>query len=238
MKTHLLLLVLAIVCAGYGATAAFGGDPRFTDFQIIAAPSTSTNSVRTNRSFVTMDTLEDKHKLAFGDKLSFRIIEDQEDPNEKMEPKPLVVTDHGDVEVPYIGLFPASGKTCKQLAQEIKKELEKDYYRKATVIIGLDFLAKSAGKVYVLGEVRVTGPVEIPGDESFTAGKAILRAGGFTTYSDKRHVKVTRKADSANGKPQTLVVNVAEILEKGKSELDITVDAGDIIFVPSRLISF
>jgi polysaccharide biosynthesis/export protein len=207
----------------------------------VGAPSQAaapTNSVQTNTAFATMDTLDNTHKLALGDRLSFRIMEDQEDPNEKAEPKSLVVTDHGEVEVPYIGRFPAVGKTCRQLACEIKTELEKDYYYQATVIIGLDLLAKTAGKVYVLGEVRVTGPVEIPGDETFTAGKAILRAGGFTTYSDKRHVKLTRKGDSAGHRPQTLVVNLADVLEKGMAEKDLSVEPGDVIFVPSRLINF
>jgi len=184
-----------------------------------------------------METMDDKHKLALGDQLTFRIIEDQEDPNEKMEPKPMLVGDRGEVEVPYIGPFPAVGKTSKQLAREIKTELEKKYYYQATVLISLALLTKTTGKVYVLGEVRLTGPVDMPGDEVLTVGKAILRAGGFTTYSDKRHVKVTRKGDGASAKTQTLVVDVADILEKGNIDKDLTVETGDVIFVPTRLIN-
>ena len=208
--------------------------------QLVPSPAAAayTNTAPTNTAFVTMATLDDSHKLALGDKLSFRIIEDQEDPTEKTEPKPLVVADHGELEVPYIGRFPAVGKTCRQLAREIKTELEKDYYRRATVIIGLDLLAKSNGRVYVLGEVRVTGAVEIPGDERLTAGKAVLRAGGFTKYSDKRHVKVTREGDPGEGKPRTLIVNLADVLEKGMAEKDISVGSGDVIYVPTRLINF
>ncbi len=192
----------------------------------------------TNTAFVTMATLDDNHKLALGDKLSFRIIEDQEDPAEKTEPKPLVVADHGEVEVPYIGRFPAVGKTCRQLAREIKTELEKDYYYRATIIIGLDSLAKSNGRVYVLGEVRVTGAVEIPGDERLTAGKAVLRAGGFTKYSDKRHVKVTREGNPGGEKPSTRIVNLADVLEKGMADKDVSIESGDVIYVPTRLINF
>ena len=70
--------------------------------------------------------LDDKHKLTIGDRLSFRIVEDEEDP------KPLFVTDSGDLEVPYIGRVPAENKTCRQLAAEIKTALEKEYYYQAT----------------------------------------------------------------------------------------------------------
>jgi len=190
-----------------------------------------------SNAFATMDTLDDKHKLTLGDKLSFRIVEDQEDPKELMDPKPLVVTDHGDVEVPYIGRFPAVGKTCKQLSREIKVELEKKYYYQATVMIGLDQFTKTTGKVYVLGEVRLTGMIEMPGDETLTVGKAVLRAGGFTNYADKRNVKVTRKSDSG-AKTQTIVVNLTEVFEKGRADKDVEIQPGDLIFVPSRLINF
>jgi polysaccharide export outer membrane protein len=186
-----------------------------------------------------MGTLDDKHKLALGDRLSFRIVEDQEDPRETLDPKPPVpVTDSGDVEVPYIGRFPAVGKSCKQLAREIKTELEKKYYYQATVIIALDLVTKSGGRVYLVGQLRACGAVEIPGDEVFTLSKAILRAGGFTEYADQRHVKVTRNAPEAANKTQTFIVNVNEVFQKGKTASDMKLEPGDLIFVPSRLITF
>jgi len=88
------------------------------------------------------------------------------------------VTDSGDVELPYIGRFPALDKTCKQLATELKGELEKEYYYKATVIVAVDIKSKSRGKVYLVGQLRMAGPQDIPSDEVFTLGKAITRAGG------------------------------------------------------------
>ena len=80
--------------------------PSTLNSQLPERPPTSGSN-----TFATMATLDDKHKLTLGDKLSFRILEDQEDPEESMDPKPLIVTDHGDVEVPYINRFPAVGKS-------------------------------------------------------------------------------------------------------------------------------
>ena len=177
-----------------------------------------------------MDSLDDTHKLAIGDHLSFRIVEDEEDP------KPLVVTDVGDVEFPYLGRFPAVGKSCKELASALKAELEKKYYYQVTVLLGVDTMTKSRGKVYLVGPVRMPGPQDIPSDEVFTLTKAILRAGGLTDYADKKNVRVTRK--SAGGSDQILKVNVSEILDKGKTETDLKLEAGDLIVVPERLIRF
>ena len=73
-------------------------------------------------------------------------------------------------------------KAIYKAAEELKGLLEKEYYYRATVIIGLDQASKILGKVYVLGPVRNQGPVEIPANETFTAGKAILRAGGFGDF--------------------------------------------------------
>ena len=175
---------------------------------------------------------------AIGDKLSFRILEDLDDPSEPLEPKPLFVTDSGDIEIPYLGRVPAENKTCKQLAREIKTALEKEYYFQATVILAVDFMTKSRGRVYLVGPVRVPGPQEIPSDEVLTLSKAILRAGGFGDYADKHKVRVTRKGAAAGGQDQVLTVDVGEILEKGKTESDLPLQPGDLIYVPERLIRF
>jgi protein involved in polysaccharide export with SLBB domain len=238
-----------------------------------AAATHLSQPATTNAAFV----LDDKHKLAVGDVLSFRIVEDGDDPNENPRDvrKPaFFVTDSGDLEVPYIGRVPAENKTCRQLAAEIKAALEKEYYYQATVIIAVDVMTKAThGRVYLVGAVRLQGAVEMPGDESLTLSKAILRAGGFTDYADRRHVKVTRKGDSvkdavdmddlaktATNKPaagkettgkratakdatgkddkKSFVVDVGEIFDKGKIETDLTLEAGDLIYVPDRLIRF
>ena len=179
-----------------------------------------------------MDALDDKHLLAIGDRLSFRIVEDEEDP------KPLSVTDSGDLEVPYIGRFPAQGKSCKELALALKAALEKEYYYQATVIVAVDLMARSRGKVYLIGPVRQPGPQEIPSDEILTLSKAILRAGGFSDFADKHNVRVTRKAGGVGGADQTFKVDVAAILEKGKTEKDLPLEAGDFIYVSERTFRF
>src|ERR1035441_9454998 len=197
-----------------------------------SAVSQATTNLSLAASTNSMDALDDQHKLAIGDRLSFRIVEDEEDP------KPLLVTDSGDLELPYLGRFPAVGRTCKQLARQLKTELEKEYYFQATVIIAVDIMTKSRGKVYLVGPVRSPGPQEIPSDEVLTLSKAILRAGGFGHYADKHKVRVTRKGAGAGGQDQVLTIDVAEILEKGKTESDLPLEPGDLIYVPERLIRF
>jgi protein involved in polysaccharide export with SLBB domain len=181
----------------------------------------------------SMDSLDDKQKLGVGDRVTFRVVEDQEDP------KPLTVTDAGELDVPELGLVSAAGKTCKQLAFEIKPKLEQTTYYHATVIIGIDLLNKtmSGRRAYVSGQVLKAGPQEIPAGETWTVTKAILRAGGFTDFADEKHVRLVR--GGSKGVPgKTLILNVDEVLKKGRTDLDQSVEPEDLIYVPARALNF
>jgi protein involved in polysaccharide export with SLBB domain len=177
------------------------------------------------------------YKLRAGDTVSFQILEDRVW-NSLDVPKPLVVTDSGELDVPYIGRVMAVDKNCKQLAEEIKTSLEKDYYNKATVILSLNVANRLLGKVYIWGQVRSQGALEVQLNENLKAGQAILKAGGFADFANKNRVQVVRAATGANGEKQTFNLDMEQILEKGQTEKDITLQPGDLIIVPSRLINF
>ena len=182
-----------------------------------------------------MAALDDTKKLGPGDIVTYRVLEDQD------ETKALVISDTGDLDAPYLGFVQAVKKTPKQLAFDIKARLEKQSYRRATVIINLQEINKKRilGKIYVSGQVRQSGSQEIPDDEVFTVSKAILKAGGFSDFADKRKVRLIR-AGIQGGTPgeNTRVINIEDIWEKGKTANDVPVQADDIIFVPKKTVNF
>jgi protein involved in polysaccharide export with SLBB domain len=185
-------------------------------------PVTST-VMRTN----SMSVLDDKKRLGSNDYVSFRVVEDRDE-----ESQHLRVNDNGELEVPYIGLVPAKGRTCRELAYAIKAALEKEYYYHATVILAIERVSeKSRGRIYVYGSVKGQGPQEIPADESYTVSKAIIRAGGFGDFANKRKVKVTRK----NG--QDFTIDLKRVIEEGRTDEDMVLQPDDQIYVPQRLIN-
>src|SRR5438067_11099217 len=185
-------------------------------------PTTST-VMRTN----SMSVLDDKKRLGPNDYVSFRVVEDRDE-----ESQHLRVNDNGELEVPYIGLVPAQGRTCRDLAYSIKGALEKEYYYHATVILAIERVSeKSRGRIYVYGSVKGQGPQEIPADESYTVSKAIIRAGGFGDFANKRKVKVTRK----NG--QDFTIDLKRVIEEGRTDEDMVLQPDDQIYVPQRLIN-
>ena len=215
--------------------------PPATPPQTVAPASASTNTdevstnvdeVATNADDVLtngMEALDDTYKLAVGDTITFQITEDED------EPQSIAVEDSGDVEIPYVGRYPATGKTCKELARQLKKQLEKKYYYQATVIVSVDTMI-THGVVYVIGGVKAPGPMEMPKDDVLTVSKAILRAGGFDDFADEKRVRVTRKTDG--GTNEVITVNVSQVLDKGQTWNDVNAKPGDLIYVPEKTVRF
>ncbi len=180
----------------------------------------------------SIDALNDQTKLKPGDQVSYRVIEEQEP-----EPNLLTVSPTGDVEVPLLGHFPASGKTCRQLATQLKPLLEKDYFYKATVIVAINSLSTTPiGNVYLTGQVKQQGAIPIPPNEVLTVSRAVLLDGGLADFADRRRVRLLHH--NADGTTTTTIVDLKEILDRGKSQKDPVVQDGDTIDVPQRLINF
>jgi protein involved in polysaccharide export with SLBB domain len=244
-----LLLAAAIVFVASELRAADSDFPNFPPVSPAVASHTSaslpqppvmsasvmTNTVAAdataNTSTNPMDALDDQYRLAVGDSIDYQVLEDKEDPDDSGEAQSIVVTDSGDVQVPYVGRYSAEGKTCKELANQLKLELEKKYYYKATVIISVKSMT-SKGVIYVMGGVKVPGPLELPRDEELTISKAVMRAGGFDDFADGKHVQVTRKTES--GTNDVFTVNVSAVLDKHKIEDDQNAEPGDFIYVPEK----
>jgi polysaccharide export outer membrane protein len=188
--------------------------------------------------------LDDKHKLLAGDRLTFHIQEDRifeyrtrDQPRDPNAPTQLLlsVTDSGELNVPYIGLVTVGGKTCREAAAEIRKLLEKDYYYKATVVLGLDQATKVVGHYYIYGYIKNPGGFVLPLDQTLTVGKAISLAGGFSDFASKKDVKIIRTVD---GQKQTMEVNLVDILEKGRIEKDVPLLPDDYIYVGKKFINW
>jgi protein involved in polysaccharide export with SLBB domain len=200
---------------GYGAPAAlsYGSPGGYME------PSTAAAAADPSR------------KLQPGDQLSFKIEEDR-DPSTV-----LVVSQSGDVIVePLPQAVRVTNLTVTGAAAEIKRLLERDYYHRASVRLNLEKAGVTPiGMVTLSGAVNRVGPVPLWADRPMTVSNAILTAGGFGKFADDRKVKVTRSGRGGTS-AETIIVDVKDIITKGRPELDPQVQDGDRIFVPERWI--
>jgi polysaccharide export outer membrane protein len=192
--------------------------------------SSLTNSINTPASLSSY-VPDDKYKLRIGDKVSLAILEDRDPPWNR------VVTDSGELDIPYIGRVAAADKTCKELAGELKVMLEKELYKHATVVLALDEANKLWGRIYVYGAVKKQGRIEVQMQENITASKAILEAEGFGDFANKKRVKVIR-GGSLTAPKKTIELNMYDILERGMVEKDLPLEPEDCVVVPSLSVNF
>ncbi len=86
-------------------------------------------------------------------------------------------------------------------------------------------------KVYVFGQVRSPGALEVKKSNLPTLIQAIAQAGGFSDRAAKGRVVIKRKNEE--GKEEEIKVNVKAIM-KGKKD-DIQLKENDVVFVPETI---
>lgn len=218
------------------ALASYAQDPGFrtpdSSSATRAANPTSGGSVNAGAAMLTsMDVLDNNRPISPGDTISIRILEDR---REALQQKVAVT---GEVQAPYVGLITARGKTCRDLAFSLKRELEKNFFKNATVVIAIDQLNPDDQirerevdlEFYVMfGFVAKQGKYDLPSNEDISISQAILRAGGFAQFANKEKVKVIRKTPQGN---KTILVNVDGIMRRGDLERDIFIRKDDVIIV-------
>jgi protein involved in polysaccharide export with SLBB domain len=170
-----------------------------------------------------MEAVDPDKRLSPGDQVTLEIVEDKDGG------LPRIITATGELDVFPLGRVHVGGKTTREAESEIKRRLEVDYYHRATVKLSIDRVSPTivkAGQIYLSGEVRAVGPLELVAGTPLKLSEAILSAGGFGPWAEERKVQVTRR----NG--QREIVDVKDIIKNGKLEKDITLQDGDRVHVP------
>jgi protein involved in polysaccharide export with SLBB domain len=165
-------------------------------------------------------------KLTAGDIITVEIKEDH-------DPVLItVVTDTGEVELNGLGRVYVAGRSSTEAAAVVATYLKQKFYHQATVEIGIK--TKVGGPENRHFKVVVSGKVGRPGPQFFTAAnplkltEAVIVA-GTTLYSELRKIRLTRGGQSVEH-------NVEKIIKEGRTDLDVVLRDGDVIYVPPKSI--
>ena len=141
----------------------------------------------------------------------------------------LRISGTGTVTFPLVGNIKIAGFSLEQAEQKLAERLTA-YLKQPQV----SMLVKEYGNktVYVLGQVSKPGAIQIPPEKQLTVLEAVTSVGGFTDIANTSKVRVLRVED---GKQQSMDVDVSQIMKQGNKSLDITLQPGDVIFVPQSL---
>jgi polysaccharide export outer membrane protein len=146
------------------------------------------------------------------------------------------VLDGGNIIFPKIGRIQVAGKTSPEIETLIKKLLETNQLRTATVMVERPAQPRTAGAtsktIFISGNVGSPGrhTVGFVGNMRPTVYQAIIDAGGVTRFADQNHILVTRH--NPDGHMSRFKVDAQKI--RDGSIPDVPIEDGDMIFVPEK----
>ena len=146
----------------------------------------------------------------------------------------LRIPKDGKIPFPLIGSVQAAGKTQADVEQIIRKKLEADYLREASVTVTVKEYAKRW--VFVVGGVTKPDAYELAFNSRMTILQLVAHAGGFTDRAYKEYVQLVRRYGPDDRKVISLsLVEVEKELAKGEPEADLELWPDDLVVIPSAL---
>lgn len=171
-------------------------------------------------------------RLNYTDKMTVMI---QEDPMKGAAPQEAFVNAEGNILFQISRGFddsiiiPARGRTVAEVKQDLKTELEKKYYKTATITLLSKSAAAKASTVYLLGEVQAHSVI-IPPGETLTIFQAIVKAGP-SEFANLKKIALSR-VDPVSGERKIQSIDFDAIKRgRSKKEDDIELRDGDRIEV-------
>jgi polysaccharide export outer membrane protein len=142
----------------------------------------------------------------------------------------------GSFNFPLIGRVQAGGLTLRAIETELKKKLADGYFKNPQLTVAVDTYRSQ--RVFVVGEVRVPGPVTLTGNMSLI--EALSRAGSTTpTASTEAVIVRAPEGKTASGPVLPGQSNATEIvrvnlqdLQSGGTAKNVMLRDGDTVFVP------
>ncbi len=142
----------------------------------------------------------------------------------------FVIGPDGRIQYSYLGDLPAAGQTKEEFSAALTKELEQ-YVRVPEVSVTI--IGYHSKAIYILGGVGSPGKYFLSGD-TIRLRDAIFGAGLPTRAASFRHVYII---EPDLQKPTYQVVNLYEVLYKGRMEDNIELHSGNIVVVPTTVLS-
>lgn len=144
--------------------------------------------------------------------------------------KTVRISPDGLISFPLLGSLKVKGNTVTELQNLLERRLSEDYLVNPQVSIYVK--EYRSRKIFMLGEVMRPGVQELTGP--MTLLEAISRAGGIKKAAGKTAI-ISRPSNPANADNDNSVpvkVDLTQLLEKGDTQLNISLEEGYIIHIP------
>jgi len=143
----------------------------------------------------------------------------------------LRVSQEHTIVMPLIGVVDLKKRTVREAELLIASLYNADYL--VNPQINITVVEYSPRTVNVLGAVNNPGSVLIPPEHNLSLLDVIARSGGFSRLANRGKLSLTRIM--ADGETQNFTIN-GDQLVSGDASSSWTVQDGDVVFVPERVL--
>lgn len=171
-----------------------------------------------------------------GDRLTITVLED---PNLNSQ---VLVRPDGRITLPIAGAILVNGLSPEQIQAIIRERLSPSFSVVPTVNVALSSTAlPNVGpaaavtpvSIYVLGQVTNPGAIQVTPPQKLNVLQALAQAGGLTQFGKGEAIQI-RRVNAETGEETIFAFNYGELEEGRTLTANITLEEGDVIFVPER----
>ncbi|MCP3734456.1 polysaccharide export protein [Sphingomonas sp. RP10(2022)] len=138
----------------------------------------------------------------------------------------------GRITTPLINDMPAVGKTPSILAADIKKALSQYVTDPRVSVIVENFSGTYSQQVRIIGATEK--PASIAYRANMTLLDAMIAVGGLNQYAAGNKAKLVRH-DRDTGEQHEYKLQIADLLKKGDSSANVSLQPGDVIIIPESM---
>jgi polysaccharide export outer membrane protein len=175
-----------------------------------------------------LEVLNGKYKVSPPD-----VIEIVVSDNPELTTRSIIRPD-GNVFIPLLGDIYVEGLTPLEVRKKIHQLLGRYLKGLPEESISVQILGFNSKRVYVYG--YGSGMVALPFTGDLTVLDAVTQSGMLMSYSNKRKIKVVRGESDPAKKPQSLVLNMNDIVKKGRTENNIVLRPNDVVYIPPTIL--
>ena len=140
--------------------------------------------------------------------------------------KEVRISARGFATLPLVGPVELKGLTTREAEQRIEDLYRTKYVRDPHV--SLFVKEQFGGKITLLGALNKPGSYDYPARQRLLD---VLALGGGLSDKAGRTVQVRRKGENPE-RPDSYLVDLEELIDKGRAELNLEILPGDVIYVP------
>lgn len=159
-----------------------------------------------------------------GDRLRIAVVEDE------TLSKTYPVAGDGTIDFGFVGRTQVDSLTPEQVAASLRGQLEKSYYRKATVSVEVESFVE--GSVMTIGALVGPRTLDFRGDQILTLMEALAMSGGLAPNADGKNVRILRWRPGGGLERQIITVDVKSMVESLNFANDQFLRPRDMVFVP------